>query len=77
MYGKEVNKLNVLRKSTNNSEAIVWTKQGDQGNAWLNGQVDISSDMESTIIFEGVVGLGYYVKNFVSKNSTLEFWLIG
>ena len=77
MYGREVNKLNVLRKSTNNNQSIIWTKQGNQGNIWLNGLVDISSDMDSTIIFEGVVGLGYYVKNFVSKNSTLEFWLIG
>ena len=64
MYGKEVNKLNVLRKNTNNSEAIIWTKQGNQGNAWLNGQVDILSNMDSTIIFEGVVGLGFLVKIF-------------
>ena len=77
MYGREVNKLNVLRKSTNNNQSIIWTKQGNQGNVWLNGLVDISSDMDSTIIFEGVVGLGYYVKNFIYKNSTLEFWPMG
>jgi len=59
MFGKEVNRLNVLRKAKNDSESVIWTKQGNQGNLWLNGQIDLYSIMDSTLVFEGVVGLGY------------------
>ena len=60
MYGREVNRLNILKKNVS-SESIIWTKQGNQGNLWLNGQVDIYSDDLSSVIFEGVVGLGFLV----------------
>ena len=61
MYGKEVNRLNVLRKFSNN-ETVVWTKKGNFGNLWLNGQIDTYSDSSSNFIFEGVVGLGFLVR---------------
>ena len=60
MYGREINRLNILKKNVS-SESIIWTKQGNQGNLWLNGQVDIYSDDLSSVIFEGVVGLGFLV----------------
>ena len=60
MFGKEVNMLNVKRNYSNN-ETLVWKKQGNLGNVWINGLIDIYSDADSTIIFEGVVGLGFLV----------------
>ncbi len=62
MFGQDVNRLNVLRKGENN-ESLIWTKKGNQGNVWLNGQIDLYSNELSTIVFEGVVGLSFYVRS--------------
>ncbi len=61
MFGREINRLNVLRKSQSN-ETLIWTKQGNQGNIWLNGQVNLDSNSDFSVVFEGVVGLGFLVK---------------
>jgi hypothetical protein len=62
MFGREINRLNVLRKSQSN-ETLIWTKQGNQGNVWLNGQVNLDSSSDFSVVFEGVVGLGFLVRN--------------
>jgi hypothetical protein len=56
-----VNRLNVLRKGSNN-ESLIWTKKGNQVNVWLNGQVDLYSNELSTIVFEEEVGFSFYVR---------------
>ncbi len=64
MFGREINRLNVLRKSQSN-ETLIWTKQGNQGNIWLNGQVNLDSNSDFSVVFEGVVGLGFLVKKIL------------
>jgi len=49
MFGREINRLNVLRKSQSN-ETLIWTKQGNQGNIWLNGQVNLDSNSDFSVV---------------------------
>jgi hypothetical protein len=76
MFGREINRLNVLRKSQSN-ETLIWTKQGNQGNIWLNGQVNLDSNSDFSVVFEGVVGLGFLVKKklfFFSLSQNLLYY---
>jgi hypothetical protein len=41
------------------NETVVWSKKGNQGNAWINGYVNIVAQKESTVIFEGRRGAGF------------------
>ena len=61
MYGREVNKLNVYKNDSTN-ETVVWTKQGNQGNLWIYGQVNIDPTAGgSKLIFEATAGKGFLV----------------
>ncbi|XP_033751986.1 MAM and LDL-receptor class A domain-containing protein 1-like [Pecten maximus] len=60
MYGQHINKLNLYTKSNNVLSPVLWTKAGNQGNRWIEGQVDIvSSSPGNQVVFEGTAGLGY------------------
>lgn len=68
MKGVHINRLNVkLKKINSNEELSVWAKQGNQGNSWINGRVNILLNDSYTIIFEAVRGNGYLVFNSINK----------
>ncbi|KAJ8687225.1 hypothetical protein QAD02_023019 [Eretmocerus hayati] len=61
MYGTTIGSLNVYFKpeSANNS-TLLWSKQGDQGNQWLRGLINLPTVNNSfQIIIEGVRGSQY------------------
>jgi hypothetical protein len=57
MYGKQVERLSLI-KSISPNETVLWTRRGNQGNAWLLGRVSIKSDEDYKLIFESVRGSG-------------------
>lgn len=62
MRGIHIDTLNVYIKFTSNdlNESLVWSKQGNQGNGWINGKVNLLDiDKEYKIIFEGIKGNGH------------------
>ena len=59
MYGTTTNKLNVYMKPRSGSMTTLWTKSGDQGNQWLQANVDLVSGVSYRIIFEAVAGTSY------------------
>ena len=63
MKGKTIDTLKVFQKLTSGdqNETVVWSKRGNQGNAWINGRVNLIVDIESKIIFEGSRGTGFFV----------------
>lgn len=42
MYGIHIGELNVITKTSNGKESIVWSRAGNQGDKWLFGQVGIN-----------------------------------
>lgn len=64
MKGIYVDALNVYVKYINqNTEAKIWSKRGNQGNVWINAQVNIVSDEAYRLIFEAVRGTLYSVND--------------
>lgn len=57
MYGSQINALKIEVWGTDS----VWSKSGDQGQAWKNGKVDLSqyAGKHTCIEIKGVVGDGY------------------
>ena len=43
MYGPHVNALNVYVKAGSNVGAPVWTRNGTQGDKWIQGSVTLNS----------------------------------
>jgi hypothetical protein len=56
--GTGMGSLNVYRMNRRSNPQLtqIWTKSGEQGTTWVQGQVDVSSTNGYFIIFEGVVG---------------------
>lgn len=77
MRGRHIGRLNVYTQTQTN-ESIVWSKAGTQGNKWLKGQVNLLSNQNFIVIFEGVCGNGFYVKkitkNFKNQKINLFFF---
>ena len=62
MLGKHIESLNVyLKNASNGQETRVWSKRGNQGDAWTRAQVNLATVEPSIIIFEGVRGTDYLV----------------
>jgi hypothetical protein len=62
MRGKDVNKLNVIVKTIqDNKEYIIWSKEKNQGDQWINGLVNIKLNSSYIIIFEGFRGSSFLV----------------
>ncbi|XP_019632083.1 PREDICTED: MAM and LDL-receptor class A domain-containing protein 2-like [Branchiostoma belcheri] len=59
MYGDHVDSLNVYVQTGPVVGQPIWTKSGTQGNQWDQGQVDIPSNSQYNIVFEGVRGNGF------------------
>nr|XP_039272221.1 MAM and LDL-receptor class A domain-containing protein 2-like [Styela clava] len=61
-YGRDVDTLSVyLKKSTDtNNGTIIWKHTGTLANVWFPAIVDIISDVNYQIIFEGTRGVSYY-----------------
>ncbi|XP_052230823.1 MAM and LDL-receptor class A domain-containing protein 1-like [Dreissena polymorpha] len=60
MYGAGIGSLNVYTKQVSSGSMVkVWQLSGNQGNVWQQANVDISSNNQFTIIFEGVYGGSY------------------
>lgn len=59
-FGEDVRTLNVYLKQGNELGAPVWTRNRNQGNRWLKGEVRIRNPPKPyQIVFEGVSG-GFY-----------------
>lgn len=62
MKGVHINTLNVYTQFANpNSETLIWSKRGNQGNVWINGRVNIISNDAYKIAFEAVRGINFLV----------------
>lgn len=72
MYGRHINTLNVYTKSSSNKENLIWTKNGNQGNKWIKGEVNINSYEGYNIIFEAIRGTDYEVFIDLSFNKILN-----
>lgn len=65
MKGIHINTLNVYTKFVDsNNEKIIWSKQGNQGNVWINGKINIESNENYKIIFEAIRGTNFLVSFF-------------
>ena len=70
MYGRDINRLNVLIVSSNDTSStqhrqLVWTRKGTQGPEWKRAQIHITSDVLGTswqgdvkVILEALTGGG-------------------
>ena len=74
MRGRHVGRLNILVRPENTNESLAWSKEGNQGNFWIKGQVNMDYDSIYTIIFEGVRGNDYEV--IFIFHSTQNFFFI-
>lgn len=45
---------------TGNSDALLWSLSGSQGDKWLQGKLGIKSSSTFAIVIEGVRGRGIY-----------------
>ncbi|XP_071504491.1 MAM and LDL-receptor class A domain-containing protein 1-like [Diadema antillarum] len=60
MYGQDTGTLRVYQTIYPETEAIeIWSKAGEQGNAWLLAEVDTTAGSYHKFTFEGVDGLNY------------------
>lgn len=60
MKGKNIESLNVYTRTSLN-ETLVWTRKGNQGDVWINGRVNLDSDLDYKLIFESIRGSGVQV----------------
>lgn len=49
MYGGTINRLNIY-----NNGQIIWTKEGNQGNSWNKGELEISGDYDVSVAEDDV-----------------------
>ena len=55
LFCLDMGTLNVLQKEfPSNKERTIWTKSGDQGNAWFLAEVDTSVGYQHRFTFEGI-----------------------
>jgi hypothetical protein len=61
MRGRTIDTLQVIQQLTSNTknETTIWSKKGNQGNAWINGRVSVVADSYLRFIFEGRRGAGF------------------
>ncbi|XP_019641851.1 PREDICTED: MAM and LDL-receptor class A domain-containing protein 1-like [Branchiostoma belcheri] len=61
MYGTSTGELNVYQRFTGSAElgTPVWSQTGDQGDAWKQATVDLVTDKNFYVVFEGVRGTSY------------------
>ncbi|XP_022096407.1 MAM and LDL-receptor class A domain-containing protein 1-like [Acanthaster planci] len=60
MYGPHVDRLNVYLRDDQLKDSLIFTKYSTQGNQWLRGQKEVTSDTLWSVVFEAVVGTSYY-----------------
>lgn len=58
MHGKQMGSLNVYAYSTPNTTTLLWTLDGNKGNEWRNGRVNIKSSQPFKLLIEGIRGFG-------------------
>lgn len=58
MYGDHIGSLSLILKQ-GESEAVLFTASGNQGDRWIHSEVDVSTNETYFLVFEGVVGGGY------------------
>ena len=60
MYGSSVGQLNIYTAMAYGQPGNkIWSMSGNKGNAWLRGEVSLSSAANFQVIIEGVRGTGY------------------
>ena len=59
MHGSNIGTLNVYIEGQNVAKSNVFTRNGQQGNNWLKGEVDVQAINNLKIYFEGVRGNGF------------------
>ncbi|CAB4026654.1 MAM and LDL-receptor class A domain-containing 2-like, partial [Paramuricea clavata] len=61
MYGQSTGSLRVFAKwgAGNNSQSVLWSLSGSQGNQWKFGRVSVSRNDAYRFVFEGTVGSSY------------------
>ncbi|XP_078334103.1 MAM and LDL-receptor class A domain-containing protein 1-like [Crassostrea virginica] len=59
MYGDQVDYLNVYVKKNGALGSAVWTRNGNQGSQWVQGQVTITGPGPLNVVIEGTKGTGY------------------
>eukprot|EP00057_Strongylocentrotus_purpuratus_P018006 XP_011672480.1 PREDICTED: MAM and LDL-receptor class A domain-containing protein 2 [Strongylocentrotus purpuratus] len=61
MYGSSIGPFNVIQRDADGqNEVVVWTKQGNQANAWLPGQRNIATTSNYELVLEAVRAGGWY-----------------
>ncbi|XP_053383677.1 MAM and LDL-receptor class A domain-containing protein 2-like [Mercenaria mercenaria] len=60
MYGQNIDRLNVyVQSGPSLLTSLIWYKQGNQGNQWMEGNITIKAAKPFMIILEGIRGYGY------------------
>ncbi|XP_072014823.1 MAM and LDL-receptor class A domain-containing protein 1-like [Amphiura filiformis] len=60
MHGDQIGTLNVYIKDQGGSGPVVWTRDSEQGDQWLRGQIGIDFQLATyQIVFETIRGRGY------------------
>ncbi|KAK7473655.1 hypothetical protein BaRGS_00035133, partial [Batillaria attramentaria] len=60
MYGSGVGSLNVYLETNGNLGSPAWSKQGNQGNHWVRGQIGLNAGTSVQVVFEGIRGDTYH-----------------
>ncbi|KAK8758260.1 hypothetical protein V5799_004108, partial [Amblyomma americanum] len=55
MWHPNVGKLNLLRRVTNGSRSILWSREGPQGKDWKQGKVQLHSEDPHQLVFEAIL----------------------
>ncbi|UJR31098.1 hypothetical protein I4U23_018606, partial [Adineta vaga] len=65
MFGSDVYRLNVYARINGNLGKALWQKEGNQGNQWLFGRIQLRGNVEQAVgqpfqlVLEGIVGTGF------------------
>ncbi|CAF1593620.1 unnamed protein product, partial [Adineta ricciae] len=65
MFGSDVYRLNIYSRINGNLGKALWQKEGNQGNQWYLGRIQLLGNVEQTVgqpyqlVLEGIVGKGY------------------
>ncbi|CAF3694948.1 unnamed protein product, partial [Didymodactylos carnosus] len=66
MFGADIYRLNVYTRYNGNLGELLWQREGDQGNEWRFGRVELSdninlpNDAHYQLVVEGIVGKSFY-----------------
>ncbi|XP_061166796.1 uncharacterized protein LOC133175702 [Saccostrea echinata] len=59
MYGSTVGSLKVFYKGTDIAKTVAFSRSGDQGNQWIQAEIDIPAVQNLKIDFEGMAGSSF------------------